>query len=77
VTDTRARLIRCFATVFSNVNEQTLPQATQDTLEGWDSVAAITLINVIEEEFRTSIDFELVPELNSFERIEKHLEQLG
>ena len=44
-------------------------------MPAWDSIAAITLVNVIEEEFQIQIDFDLLGELDSFERIEKYIEQ--
>ena len=40
----------------------------------WDSVAAIMLVNVIEEEFDFQVDFDLLPELNSFERVLQYVE---
>ena len=38
-----------------------------------DSVAAITLVNVIEEEFSTQIDFDRLPELDTFSKILEYL----
>ena len=39
----------------------------------WDSVAAITMMNVIEEEFGIEMDLEAVGELDSFEKIHSYI----
>jgi acyl carrier protein len=39
------------------------------TVSTWDSVAAITLVNLIEDEFGFQMDLDLLPELDSFDRI--------
>jgi acyl carrier protein len=42
-------------------------------MEQWDSVAAITLVNVIEEEFSTQIDYDHLPDLDSFAKVLAYL----
>ena len=49
--ESRARLIKCFELVFPDLPEDQVPSASQATLPEWDSVAAITMMNVIEDEF--------------------------
>jgi acyl carrier protein len=73
MNDLRPRLVRCFQIVFPGISAPQAEQATQASLEKWDSVAAITLVTVIEEEFSTSLDWDLLPDLNSFEAIADHL----
>jgi acyl carrier protein len=73
VADIQSKLTRCFTTVFPDLPVATIPTVSQTTLTAWDSIASITLINVIEEEFSISMDFELLPELTSFERIATYL----
>jgi acyl carrier protein len=63
------RLERCFENVFPDLPAGELPQCSQAQNPKWDSVASITLVNVIEDEFGFEMDFELLPELNSFDRI--------
>jgi len=67
------RLTNCFRTVFPNVPEAELPEASQATLAAWDSVNAIMLVNVIEEEFGIEMDFDRIAELDSFRRIHDYL----
>ncbi len=54
----RVRLAQCFRMVFPNLKEDAdIFAATQATVPEWDSVAAITLVNVLEEEFQIVMDF--------------------
>ena len=69
----RTRLVRCFETVFPDLPESEIPTASQQALSNWDSVAAITLANVIEDEFAFQLDFEDLADLDSFERIQGYL----
>ena len=69
------RLISCFQTVFPDLPAESIPSATQESVPAWDSIAAITLVNVIEEEFHFQMDFDLLGELDSFERILKYIEE--
>ena len=69
----KPRLINCFQTVFPDLGEVEIPLATQASLATWDSVSAIALVNVIEEEFGIPIDLEIIADLDSFERIHEYL----
>jgi acyl carrier protein len=63
------RLVKCFENVFPALPPDEIPRSSQATIPAWDSVAAITLVNVIEDEFGFQMDLDLLPELNSFDRI--------
>ncbi len=54
--DVRSRLIRCFAAVFPGLTHDQIPKAQPATVTGWDSVASVTLIATIEEEFAVEFD---------------------
>jgi acyl carrier protein len=71
--DVETRLVGCFRAVFPDLPEADIRLASQDTVEQWDSVAAITLVNVIEEEFSTEIDFDRLPELDTFDKVLEYL----
>jgi len=60
------RLLSCFQAVFLDTEEAALADASIDTLPTWDSVAQVTLITVVEEEFGIAIDPERYEELTSF-----------
>jgi acyl carrier protein len=70
----KSRLITCFQTVFPDLPESEIPQATQQSLAYWDSIAAITLVNVIEDEFQIQMDLDQLAELDSFPRVLAYLE---
>jgi acyl carrier protein len=74
--DIKTRLIKCFETVFPDLQVSEIPAATQDSIAAWDSIAAITLVNVIEDEFQTQLDMEELADLDSFDRVLSYLEGL-
>ena len=73
MNELEARLVRCFATVFPETSPDTLKNATMDTLEAWDSLKAVILINVVEEEFGIQIDPAEFTELTSFSSFADYL----
>ena len=76
MNDVDARLVRCFQVVFPGLPEAELFQATQDSVKTWDSVAMITLVNVVDEEFNIQLDLEQIDRLNSFEGLRNHLREI-
>jgi acyl carrier protein len=76
--EVKKRLLKCFETVFPDQPADVILRASQESLPGWDSVAAITLVNVMEDEFGFAMDFDLLPELTSFDRVllyvQKHVQ---
>ncbi|HEY3936887.1 MAG TPA: acyl carrier protein [Bryobacteraceae bacterium] len=68
-----ARLTKVFQTVFPDLPADQVPSASQRSVGAWDSVAAITLMNLIEEEFEMTVDFDQVAELSSFSEILEYL----
>jgi acyl carrier protein len=69
------RLETVFATVFPDLDPEEIKSASQDSVQAWDSVAAITLINLIEEEFAIEMDFDHVADLTSFSAILEYLKE--
>ena len=77
MNDIHPRLIRCFSTVFPGLAESRIPAASPETVADWDSVSALTLLSVIEEEFSCQIDLDALPELTSFQAIAAYLATLS
>ncbi|MFY9905293.1 MAG: acyl carrier protein [Terriglobales bacterium] len=73
MVDLESRLINCFATVFPELDRREIPAVSAASIANWDSLAGITLISVIEEEFSLSISPDDVPDLISFELILDYL----
>jgi acyl carrier protein len=74
MNDTRARLVKCFAAVFPALPAADIPAASTETVGEWDSLASLTLIMTLEEEFGLEIDPEELEHLVSFEVILEHLQ---
>ena len=73
MTNSEQRLVKVFQTVFPDLPAEKVRSASQETVENWDSVAAITLINLVEEEFEIELDFDDVADLTSFPKILQYL----
>ena len=73
----RERLAQCFRVVFPNLKDNgEIFSATTATVPEWDSVAAIMLVNVLEEEFQIEMDFEVLGDLTSFDLILAYLKSV-
>ena len=70
-----ARLVKCFSAVFSGLSEAELRSASTSTLASWDSVTTVTLIALIEEEFRIEVDVEDLERLVSFDSVLGYLKK--
>ena len=49
--DLESRLIKCFAATFASLEPEEIPRADASSLPEWDSLASMTLVALIEEEF--------------------------
>ena len=67
------RLVRCFSSVFPSLTPEDIRCASVQSLAAWDSLAAVTLVAVVEQEFGIQIDLLDLEELNSFEAIQAYL----
>ena len=75
MTDVSTRLETCFASVFPSLPAATMHAGNKDTIEGWDSLAFIALIILIEEEFGINVKVENIAELTSFKSIVGYLQR--
>jgi acyl carrier protein len=73
--ETRRRLTNCFQVVFPDMPEAEIATASTATVAAWDSVAAITLMNVMEDEFGFEMDLDDLADLDSFEKIYSYLQK--
>jgi acyl carrier protein len=69
------RLVKCFQTVFPSIPESRVRDASQASVEAWDSVATVTLLYVIEDEFGVKVALDRLGELDSFNRIHEYLRE--
>jgi acyl carrier protein len=70
------RLAKVFAIAFPGLPSERIREAFVSGPEGWDSIRAITLLTLIEEEFGIQMDFtEDVEHLTSFSSIAEYLKR--
>jgi acyl carrier protein len=77
MSSTPERLQACMTIVFPDLSEGEIRQASIDSVRTWDSLATVTLISLIEEEFALRIQPEEFEQIVSFESILKCLEGKG
>ncbi|MEM9487906.1 MAG: hypothetical protein AAGC55_02115 [Myxococcota bacterium] len=75
--DVAQRLTQCFARVFHDLSQDELTRASMASVAAWDSVATITLIDLIQDEFGVALDEdeEALGQLTSFELILDYLRE--
>jgi acyl carrier protein len=71
------RLAACFSAVLPEVTAEEILQASATSVKSWDSVATITLIAVVEEEFGITIDVEDPARFDSFAGILEYLREVS
>lgn len=71
--ETRARLVTCFAAVFPDLTPAEIERASPETVAAWDSLANVTLLTVIEEEFGVEIPVDDLETLASFDLLLDYL----
>ncbi len=75
MTDLRKRLIGCFSAVFPQLSQDEILLATIKSVASWDSLAGVTLILVIEEEFGVQISSGVLEQFVSFELVLDYLQR--
>jgi acyl carrier protein len=73
VDEGSAALHRCFAAVFPELADDEIPAASVDSVSEWDSLASLTLIALLEEEFGVQISELDLPELRSYADVRDYL----
>lgn len=67
--ETQTRLLKCFSAVFPDLPYDDIPTASLATVESWDSVATVTLLTVIEEEFGLQFEPDDLDHMISYQSI--------
>ena len=60
------RLAKCFLAVFPELRMDEIIEASSSSVQNWDSVAGVTLLAVVEEEFGISIEVDDLDKFNSY-----------
>jgi acyl carrier protein len=69
------RLVRCFASVFPTLSDEEIRACDVVPLVDLDSLAGVTLVTVIDEEFGVSVELSQLLELQSFGAISEFLRE--
>jgi acyl carrier protein len=68
------KLGRCFALAFPKLDPGQYATASTQNVSDWDSIAQLTLLTLISEEFGREIDFEEFEGATSFEALAQVLQ---
>jgi acyl carrier protein len=69
------RLAECFLAVFPELSADDITKASSSSVDSWDSVAVVTLLSVVEEEFGISIEVDDLARFDSFRGILSYLRE--
>jgi acyl carrier protein len=72
--DLEQRLVRCFSSVFPDLSEEQIRNASIESVPGWHSLASVTLISVVQEEFGVQVSLADLPNLVSFAAVQNYVQ---
>lgn len=75
MTEVQSRLVSCFSAVFPELSPEEIQRASPASVGSWDSLASVTLLSVLEEEFQIQFALEDIEHLVSFELVLDYLRQ--
>lgn len=73
--DDRSRLVNCFAAVFPTLTPDEIAAARPERVAAWDSIAHVTLLVVVEQEFGVAVEPEDIQRLTSFDALLDYVER--
>ena len=73
MTESQDRLVRCFSSVFPTLSEAEIRASDVVPLFDLDSLAGVTLVTLIDQEFGVNVDLPDLLELRSFDAISQFL----
>jgi acyl carrier protein len=71
----QVRLAGCFLAVFPELSLDRITEASSMSVQNWDSVAGVTLLSVVEEEFGITIEDDDLARFSSFDGFLDYLQQ--
>ena len=73
MSDQDDRLVRCFASVFPTLSEEEIRASNVVPLFDLDSLAGVTFVTLIDQEFGVNVELPDLLEMGSFEAISQFL----
>jgi acyl carrier protein len=75
MNDVKQRLEKCFSAVFPELSLEEIEKSTACHAANWDSLSAVTLLAVVQEEFGIDLDVNDMESFRSFEEILKRVNE--
>lgn len=75
MSDIDARLEKCFTALFEDLSPAEARAASAHSLAQWDSMATVTLMALVNDEFGVDLDLDEMEPLASFAALRERLEQ--
>ena len=75
MNDIKSRVAVCFSNVFPGIKPDEIPGASTASLAAWDSVAHVTLLSSVAEEFGLDLEMDDFEELVSYSLIVDRVEK--
>jgi acyl carrier protein len=75
MTELDDRLVRCFSTIFPALTEEEIRASDVDILSDTDSLAGVTLVALIDQEFGVEMEVEGLLRLRTFEEVQRYLHE--
>lgn len=73
----KTKLARCFSSIFPQMDAKLYASASVENTAEWDSIAQVTLLTLIGEEFEIEINFEDFEDATSFESLASRIKQIS
>ena len=73
MTGIPSRVTQCFTIVFPGLTSAEIPHASQGSLAAWDSVAHVTLLSAIAEEFQFELEEDFLESVTSYAGIVEYV----
>mgnify|MGYP003595255803 CR=1 FL=1 len=67
------RLKRCFRAIFPSLAEERIEEADSANTDGWDSLSAVMLLSVVQQECGVIFDVSDIKRLSSYKKIYEEL----
>lgn len=74
--DVKIKLAHCFSLAFPQMDPKQYETATADNTSNWDSIAQVTLLSLIGEEFGIDINFEEFEGATSFDSLANRISEI-
>jgi acyl carrier protein len=74
IQDLEVRLVRCFSFVFPALSDEEIRNASIESVPGWQSLASVTLVSLVQEEFGLQVSLTDLPNLVSFAAVQNYVQ---